>query len=41
VKYKLRGGKSETSVSTDTSAELDGKAREIAEKAKTIQGALK
>ncbi|PWE53727.1 hypothetical protein DEM27_24640 [Metarhizobium album] len=39
--YKLRGGKSESSVSTSTSAELEGKAAEIEKAANKLQGAMK
>ncbi|RWP51085.1 hypothetical protein [Mesorhizobium sp.] len=41
VKYKLRGGKSETSVSTSSSVELEGKAKELEKTAKKVQGAMK
>ncbi|MDX8501928.1 hypothetical protein RFM99_26385 [Mesorhizobium sp. VK4C] len=41
VKYKLRGGKSETSVTTSSSAELEGKAKEVENAAKKVQGAMK
>ncbi|CDZ54443.1 hypothetical protein [Neorhizobium galegae] len=39
--YKMRGGKSESSVTTSTSAELEGKAAEVEKAANKLQGAMK
>ncbi|MBY3101240.1 hypothetical protein HFO69_26620 [Rhizobium laguerreae] len=39
--YKLRGGKSESSVTTSTSTELEGKAAEVEKAANKLQGAMK
>jgi hypothetical protein len=40
VKYKLRGGKAETSISSSADGELEGKAKEIEAAAKKLQGAM-